>query len=157
MSETSKTAEQVRRAGGFVLECSAETAFPLFSPEGERNWVPGWAPRAVFPETIEFRGDTVFRHGEGSDEAVWTIVHVDRSNHRAEYVRVAPASHAAHIIVKVDPVAAERCEVSVSYILTAFGDHPAVLLEEFSEDAFRVRMKNWQAWIGAHLQSCVVS
>jgi hypothetical protein len=40
--------------GGFDLSCDADTAFPLFSPEGERECAPGWNPIAVYPETIAF-------------------------------------------------------------------------------------------------------
>jgi hypothetical protein len=32
-------AQQVIRTGGFDLPCDADTAFPLFSPEGERECV----------------------------------------------------------------------------------------------------------------------
>jgi hypothetical protein len=35
-------AQQVIRTGGFDLPCDADTAFPLFSPEGEREWASGW-------------------------------------------------------------------------------------------------------------------
>lgn len=35
-------ARQVRRSGSFELPCSTDTAFPLFSPEGERAWVKDW-------------------------------------------------------------------------------------------------------------------
>jgi hypothetical protein len=97
MTTTAQVAEQVMRSGEFELPCSAEVAFPLFSPEGERAWIKDWNPHPIFPETIEFRADTVFRQGEGDASAVWTIVDVDWNSHRAEYVRVAPASHAAHL------------------------------------------------------------
>src|ERR1039458_4284454 len=63
------TAQQVSRTGSFELPCAADTSFPLFSPEGERDWVKGWSPTPVFPERIEFTRDTVFREGSASEEA----------------------------------------------------------------------------------------
>ena len=144
--------QQVSRIGSFELPCAANTAFPLFSPEGEREWVKGWAPTPVFPDRIEFARDTVFREGEGEEEAVWTIVDADWQTHRAEYVRVAPHSHAAHIVVKVEPLGTGRSKVVVSYTVTAFGEHAASLVGAFSEAAYTAKMRDWQKQIGAHLE-----
>lgn len=143
---------QINRDGSFELPCNANTAFPLFSPEGERGWVKGWNPRPVFPETIEFRRDTVFSTGAGKEEAVWTTLDVDWQTHRAEYVRVAHASHAARITVQVEAATPEKSRVLVSYTITAFGTDAEELLEQFSERSYAERMSNWQRQICEYLQ-----
>lgn len=148
---TQVAVQQVKREGGFELPCSADTAFPLFSPEGERLWIKEWNPAPIFPDTIEFRRDTVFRQGTGDGDAIWTIVDADWKSHRAEYVRVAPASHAAHIVVKVDPAGPESCYVNVSFIVTAFAEHGHTLLDSFSEIAYRSKMKTWERQIREYL------
>jgi hypothetical protein len=145
-------ANQVSRTGSFDLPCSADTAFPLFSPEGERDWVKDWDPRPIFPDRIEFRRDTVFREGDGDEEAVWTILDADLQTHRAEYVRLAPASHSAHIVVTIEPLGPERSHVVVSYTVTAFGEHAPALLEAFSESAYAQKMRNWQRQITEYLE-----
>ena len=147
-----ETAKQVTRVGSFELPCGADTAFPLFSPEGERVWVKGWDPRPVFPETVEFRSDTVFRTGEGTEDAVWTIVRADWQEHRAEYVRVAPESHTAHIAVKIEPVERERSHITVSYTVTAFGSDREKFLDAFSATSFADRMVNWKRQIGEYVE-----
>ena len=147
------TAQQVSRTGAFDLPCSADTAFPLFSPEGEREWVKGWNPEPVFPHEIEFSRDTVFRQGSGDEEAVWTIVDADWQTHRAEYVRLAPASHSGHIVVKVDPLDAAHSRVTVSYTVTAFGEHAPNLLASFSEKAYAAKMRDWQEEISSYLEN----
>jgi hypothetical protein len=146
-------AQQVTRSGGFDLPCPADVAFPLFSPDGERGWIQEWDPRPIFPATIEFRPDTVFRQGQGDASAIWTIVDVDWTRHRAEYVRVAPASHAAHLVVKVDPAGCEGCRVNIEYKVTAFAAHGFCLLETFSESAYETRMQNWQRQIEEYLRN----
>ncbi len=148
-----EAAQQVRRVGSFELPCAADTAFPLFSPEGEQKWVKGWAPTPVFPERIEFAHDTVFREGKGEQEAVWTIVDADWQTHRAEYVRVAPRSHAARIVVKIEPLGPERSRVVVSYTVTAFGKDATSLVEAFSEEAYTAKMRDWQKQISATVQA----
>jgi hypothetical protein len=147
-----ESAQQVRRIGSFELPCNAEVAFPLFSPEGERHWVTDWDPRPVFPTKIEFVRDAVFRQGQGDDDAVWTIVQVDWRTHHAEYVRVAPDSHTAHIVVTVEALEAGRSNVVVSYTVTAFGASLEHLLKSFSEKSYAEKMLDWQRWIGAFLQ-----
>lgn len=142
-----RTARRVARIGGFDIACDAHTAFPLFSPEGEREWIKEWNPRPIFPDTIAFQQDTVFRQGEADEEAVWTIVDADWNTHRAEYVRVAPASHTAHIVVKVDDSGKGHSKVVVSYAITAFGKQADSLLESFSEDAYATKMRNWERQI----------
>lgn len=150
MNKSFGTAQQIHRSGSFDLPCSADTAFPLFSPEGEREWAPGWNPRAVFPETIAFTPNTVFRVGEGSEEAVWTILEADWQTRQTEYVRVAPDSHTARIRVKVEPTGPDRSHVVVSYAVTTLGER-ATVLNDFSKDAYAQRMREWQQQIGTCL------
>ncbi len=147
------TARQISRAGSFELPCSADVAFPLFSPEGERDWVKGWAPTPVFPERIEFARDTVFREGSAGEEAVWTILAADWQLHRAEYVRLAPQSHTARIVVKIEALDPGRSRVTVSYTITAFGEEAASLMEAFSEEAYAAKMRDWQKQISTYLES----
>ena len=148
-------ARQVTRSGEFELACSADDAFPLFSPEGERSWVNGWNPHPIFSDTIAFSRDTVFRQGEGDEEAIWIIVDVDRQGHRAEYVRVAPTSHTAHIVVKVEPITSGTSRVAVTYTVTVFGEKTFSLLDAFSESAYAEKMRSWQRQISAFLESSV--
>jgi hypothetical protein len=144
--------QQVIRSGGFDLPCDADTAFPLFSPEGEREWVPGWNPMAIYPETIAFTKDTVFRMGQGPEESIWTIVEADWQSHRAEYVRVAPGSHTARISVSVAPVGPNRSYVAVNYAVTTFGQHASTVLDDFSESTYAQRMRDWQQQISKCLE-----
>jgi hypothetical protein len=146
-------AQQVSRTGTFDLPYAADALFPLFSPEGEREWIKDWNPRPVFPDSIAFRRDTVFTQRDSDEEAVWSILDADWQTHRAEYVRVAPASHTAHIVVKVEAVTAERSRVLVSYTITAFGPGAAALLEPFSEQSYADRMRNWQKQISEYLKT----
>lgn len=152
-SKISGCAQQVRRSGSFELPCNADKAFPLFSPEGEREWVSGWDPKPVFPEKITFVRDTIFREGTGVDEALWTIVDADWRTRRAEYVRMAPVSHTAHIVVEIEPLGAERCKVLVNYTVTTFGEGAERYVDSFSESAYSAKMENWQGWICTRLET----
>jgi len=147
----STQAQQISRQGEFSLPCSADVAFPFFSPEGEREWIKTWNPRPVFPATVEFQSDTIFREGEGQQDAIWTIVAVDWPSHRAEYVRVAPESHTAHIVVNVEPRGAESSSVTARFTVTILGEAGANLMDKFSESAYAAKMWSWQRDISAAL------
>jgi hypothetical protein len=150
-------AQQLHRTGSFTLPCSAAQAFPLFSPEGERLWIKNWNPQPIFPNTIEFRRDTVFREDTEFHDSLWTILDADPIAHRAEYVRHAPNSHAAHIIVKLDPVTPDAietaCRVTVTYIFTPFGPNADELAASFSESAYTKKMLAWQRQLTTYLSS----
>jgi hypothetical protein len=144
-------ARQIRCSGSFDLDCNADTAFPFFSPEGEREWVKSWNPTPVFPAQIAFEPDTVFCEGAGVQPAIWTIVEVDWQAHSAEYVRFAPESHSAHITVEVEAAGSSHSQVVVSYVITAFGEDQTRLLEAFSEAAYAAKMCEWKQRITACL------
>ncbi len=148
-------AQQATGTGGFDLPCDADEAFLLFSPEGERLWITewDWDPRPVFPDAVEFRRDTVFRQGTGVFDAIWTIVDVNWSEYRAEYVRVAPASHAGHIVVKVDASGPESCHVNVEYTVTAYAEQGIPLLDSVSEKGMAEKMESWQRQIEISLEN----
>lgn len=135
---------QVRRTGSFDLDCDPDAAFPFFSPEGEREWVAGWSPKPVFPDQIAFERDTVFQEGGDTQPAIWTVVEVDWQTHRAEYVRLAPRSHSAHITVKIEPAGLSLSQVVVKYVITAFGEEQAALLDAFSEANYAAKMRAWR-------------
>ena len=66
-------------------------------------------------------------------------------------MRTALLSHTAHIIVRIDAITAQRCHVTVQYVVTAFAEYGYSLLEAFSEGAYDTKMRNWRKLIGEYL------
>jgi len=139
-------AEQVTRSGGFELPCSAETAFPFFSPEGERRWVDGWDPQPVFPAArdVAFATNAVFRLEMGGERSVWVVLNVDRSSRVAEYVYVVADSRVARVRVEVAEAGAQRSAVAVSYTITALSEAGKDFVRQFTEEAYAEKMRDWQ-------------
>lgn len=53
--------------------------FPLFRPEGEKHWVPGWDYENVMEKT-ELSEDYVFltkTHDHGTSDAIWIVKKYD--------------------------------------------------------------------------------
>lgn len=146
-------AEQVTRSGEFELPCDADTAFPFFSPEGERRWVDGWNPQPVFPaaDGVTFATDAVFRLEMGGERSVWVVLNVDLRARVAEYVYVVENSRVARVRVEATTVVAERSAVAVSYTITALSEGGNEFVREFTEEAYAQKMRDWQKRVSAVL------
>jgi hypothetical protein len=121
------TARRFRRDGSFTLACDPDTAIALFTPEGERAWVPHWTPTYLSGATDEAG-------------AVWTTdvhgVHVlwvtaIRERRHARYARVSANGTTGLVDVRCEPEA-DRTRVHVSYDLTATEDAGTEALAELA-------------------------
>ena len=64
----------VDRTGHLVLPLPVREAFPFFTPEGERRWVPGWAPEYLHPAEPSAEPGTVFRTQVDGEETLWIVL-----------------------------------------------------------------------------------
>lgn len=64
-------------SGRFEVALPASAAIDLFTPEGERSWVPGWDPVYATGAAGETAG-TVFTTTVDGLATIWTIVQIDR-------------------------------------------------------------------------------
>jgi len=144
-------AEARRRqaTGGFELPLAAAEAISVFTPEGERAWVPGWEPRYPAGRSSEQAG-TVFTTKAHGTETVWVIIEIDRAAGRAGYVRITRGVHAGTVRVACVDAGPDRCAVAVSYDLTALDDGDGAL-DEYRPETFAETMKAWRTAIVAHL------
>jgi hypothetical protein len=94
-----------------ALTASADRAFPMFGPNGERAWAgPEWDPEVLWADGPGDREGMVFRQkGE-----VWVNVRFDPREHVAEYVRFGPAV-VTRIRVALSPRGDDTCAANVRY------------------------------------------
>ena len=75
--------KSVRHTKAFELSQSIDDLFPLFSPEGERYWVPDWDYENVMG-TTELTEDYVFLtelHDHSSTKAIWIVKRYEPENY----------------------------------------------------------------------------
>ena len=132
--------KRVQLHGSVPVPLPPDEAFDLFTPEGERAWVPGWEPR--FPAGDDLAPGTTFLTHE---QTIWVIA--DRSPSSVRYARVTPGVHSGTVEVRVE-AADGGTRAQVSYDLTALGD-PAVL-DRFASD-FDAMLAEWERLIAASL------
>jgi len=137
--------------GGFVISASLDTAFELFSPEGERLWVPGWNPELLHPAGVAWARGLIFRTQEELGEAVWVVTGLDRERHEVEYCRVESRRYVARVRVHCRALGAAQTEAGVGYTFVGLSEPGNREIAAMSETAFDEKMKRWEKWIGAYL------
>jgi hypothetical protein len=140
-----------RLTGRLTVPLPPDRAFGLFTPLGERDWVPGWEPH--FPaDADDTAPGTVFEtHASGESErehTTWVVV--DRvPGRRIAYARVTPHQTAGTVTVTLDD-ADGQSEVTVTYALTALTEAADDGLHAFRE-GYAAYLASWQDAITAAL------
>lgn len=102
---------------GFELDLDAAHALPLFTAEGEKQWVPGWEP-----DVLGNGCGSVFVTRAHGTETTWVVVDYDAERGCARYARWVPGVQAGLVEVQCSPLASDRCSVRVRYTLTPLSD-----------------------------------
>lgn len=135
--------------GSLLVEAPVGTAFPLFSPLGEKNWVPEWNPELIHPMGAIWERGQIFLTKEERGEAVWVVTALDREHHRAEYYRLEPDRYTARVRVRCREEG-ERTRVEVAYTFVGLSETGNEDIAAMSQAAFEEKMLRWQGWIAEH-------
>ncbi|HET7291676.1 MAG TPA: hypothetical protein VFM88_04565 [Vicinamibacteria bacterium] len=138
--------------GGFTLAVPPEKAFELFSPLGEKQWVPEWNPELLHPPGANWERGLVFRTHEDRGEAVWIVTALDRAGHQVEYHRVESGRYLARVSVRCRGVDS-RTEVRVLYAFVGLSDTGNREIAAMSAQAYEEKMRRWKGWIDRHLSA----
>src|SRR5262249_45979653 len=63
----------VRFVGKISLTGPVDEVFQLFSPLGERLWVPDWKPELLHPPGVSWEAGLIFRTREEAGDAIWMV------------------------------------------------------------------------------------
>jgi hypothetical protein len=137
----------IERAGVFDLPFSREAALAYLSPEGEREWVPGWLPVYLHPGAADSAPGTVFRTSHNSQETIWLVLEYDPAEGRALYGRFTEESHIGTVAVECRESGSHRTEVRVAYALTSTTPTGTKLLEAMTEAAYATMLQEWRRLI----------
>jgi hypothetical protein len=147
-------ARSISHTAAFVINQAAETVFPLFSPEGERLWVPGWEYDNIMG-TTRLHEDDVFltrSHDHAAAEAVWIVKKYDPETRRVQFYKVEPNEKVGTISVRCDPLDPHSTRVEVTYTYLALSDSGNRFIENFSEKHYKDFIEEWKTLLEAYFE-----
>ena len=132
----------IDRSGEFVLPLPLGHAFPLFSPEGERAWIPTWDPEYLHPDHPSNAPGTLFEPPMAAKKRFGCADLQSERSHRA--VRpLLPASRVGTVQAHCHEEAPARTRVSVSYSLTAITPAGNAVLAALTPEKYAM-LHDWQ-------------
>ena len=144
-------AKSVEFSGGFAVAGPIEQVFELFSPLGEKLWVPGWNPELLYPPDTSWARGLIFRTQEEKGEAVWVVTALDPAAHEVEYHRVESGRYVARVMVACRAGADGRTQVVVTYAFIGLSPEGNADIEVMTSESYAEKMKRWEQWISESL------
>jgi hypothetical protein len=131
----------------FLVERSISDVFPLFSPEGERLWAPGWDYTNLLDST-ELEPDYVFltdTHDHRSAQAIWIVSGYDLAGHYVSYYKVEPGQKLGKIVVQCFEQSRTSTVVRVTYKYIGLSDSGNRFVATFTKEAYKEFMEGWRS------------
>ena len=147
--------KSISHTKSFEMTVSIVKLFPLFSPEGEKYWVPSWDYENVMG-TAELSEDFVFltkTHDHGTTDAIWVVKKYDPQSHLVQFYKIEPEDKIAVVTVKCTELEAERTKVQVTYKYMALSATGEMFISEFSESAYEEFIGEWQTLLSNYFES----
>lgn len=116
----------------------------MFSPEGERAWIPTWDPAYLHPDHPSNDPGTLFRTTHGDEETLWLVLTYSPSEATARYARFSPGSRVGTVQVRCHEEAPARTRVSVSYSLTGISPAGNAVLTALTPEKYAAMLYDWQ-------------
>ncbi len=142
MSAPSELRARTNRSGSRLIPSRPGDVFPLLTPEGEREWVDGWAPRYPALAEPEDAPGTAFTTSHHGHEAVWLIAEKDDTRCAAAYAYVIPGVRAT--LVRVSCVEESgQTRATIAYSVTALSAEHDAQVQAF-DTGFEDMLDHWQ-------------
>lgn len=139
-------------AGQFTVGGSVDFVFSLFSPLGEKSWVPQWDPELLHPTGVTWERGLVFRTQEEKGDAIWIVTRLDRQGHLVEYYRVESSRYVARVEVRCRALSAPETEVQTTYEFIGLSKEGNEQIATMTENDYKAKMTRWQDWIKTYLE-----
>jgi hypothetical protein len=138
----------------FMIEKDIESVFPLFSPEGERLWAPGWEYTNLM-SSKDLQSDYVFltdSHDHRSTTAIWIVSDYDPVKHYVSYYKVEPGEKIGKIVIQCFEQNQKYTLVKVTYKYIGLSDSGNQFIRGFTEEHYKAFIDGWGSLIHAYFE-----
>lgn len=146
----------VRRSGLVRVAAPIETAFPLFTPLGEKVWAPGWDPEFHHPaDGTPVAGMAFSTTNPDGPPTHWVLIDWDPERHAVRYARMTPGLRVGTVEVacRIDGPAATAAQIT--YDLTAIDDAGDEDLAGWTQPWFDGFLREWEGQIARAIGTAV--
>ena len=129
--------------------------FPLFSPEGEKLWVPDWDYKDVMGTIVLFE-DYVFvtqTHDHAAAEAVWIVKTYDPASHYVQFYKVEPGEKVGVIGVRCKQLDSGRTNVEITYKYIALSASGEKFIAGFTDEVYKAFIGEWQLLLSNYFET----
>lgn len=136
----------IKHTASFEIRQPANELFPLFSPEGEKLWIPGWDYENVMGGT-DLHEDYVFitrRNDHVASDAIWVIKKYEPENYLVQYYKVEPGEKIGVIGVRCLELNSSRTEVQVTYEYIGLSTAGNNFVSSFSSSEYNSFIAKWE-------------
>lgn len=136
----------VEHTTGFTLPYPAEEVFPLFTPEGEKLWAPGWDYHNLMGTNV-LSEDYVFltaNHDHAAADAIWLVKHYSPEEGLVAYFRVEPGDKVGVVTVRCSSINGEGTQVEVTYRYIPLSHKGQIFVDGYTQEAHREFIAQWE-------------
>ena len=136
----------VQHKKSFEIDKTIEDVFPMFTPEGEKLWVPDWDYENVMGST-ELSEDYFFTtrtHDHVTTSAIWIVKKYHPEAYFVQYYKIEPEDKIGIVTVACTDLGVERTKVQVTYKYMALSAIGEQFISEFNQDVYENFINEWQ-------------
>ena len=130
----------------FELAQAVDILFPLFTPEGEKLWVPGWDYENILGTTA-LNEDDVFltkTHDHAANDAIWIVKKYDPEAYYVQYYKIEPEEKVGLVTVKCHQLSQNSTKIQVTYTYTGLSERGNQFIEDFTEQDYEKFIEEWR-------------
>lgn len=147
--------KSVTHTKAFEIAQPVEEMFPLFTPEGEKLWVPDWDYKNLMG-TTELHENYVFitkTHDHGMTDAIWIVKKYDPESHFVQYYKMEPEDKIGVVTVECTEIEDKKTKIQVTYKYVALSSAGEKFISEFDDSAYENFIGEWQKLLTNYFQS----
>lgn len=155
-SESSqKRMKSVSHTKSFQMNVAVDKLFPLFTPEGETYWVPGWDYENIMGNS-KVSEDYIFltkTHDHATTNAIWIVKNYDHKAYLVQYYKIEPEDKIGIITVKCKKLDIFKTEIHVTYKYIALSATGEKFISSFDENAYSEFIKEWETLLSKYFKA----
>lgn len=136
----------IKHSAAFEISQPIDQVFPLFSPEGEKRWVPHWDYRNVMGNT-ELSEDYVFltrSHDHASADAIWLVKRYVPEAWLIQFYRVEPEDKVGVVTVQCSATGDRSTHVEVTYEYIPLSEKGREFVDSFTMERYEKFINDWK-------------